>query len=1345
MNIKGGALEFDIIANNGQINSALEETKKRVQGFSDATVEGGAKMEAAYQEAAATIEKAYRDIDKMINIHSAAIQDLEAEYSRLGEAAATAFAKGTAKGDEEYRALTQKQNAIKAEIATRKELLKEVYDTGDALSAEEKRLQENKKKVEENSNSRKKLTTQIRLMQEELARMEQAGLRDSAAYNKLRAELGRLTDAMSDARMQAKIMANDYAGLQSIISMIGGISGAFSVAQGTVALFAGENENLQKIMLKVQSLMAITIGLQQVANTLNKDSYFRIIALAKAKQILATSTLFLGKAFIKMGLSATASKIAVAGLYATLTLGLSLAITGIVHLINKHNEKQEEAKKKAEEANEVYKKQQKRLDELAKSYAEQVATITTLRNALDRETLSYNDKLKIIKKLQEIIPDYNAKLSKEGRVIWDNKAAIDAYLLSLEKTLRFKAAMEDLTEVYKEIYKIEKNQGKQSDIYKTGEINGQKFQVVDYDKLAQKHGLKNATDVSPDILATWLKMEEGLTQISTDMNNKRLGELKGQVADIQKYVTENNLIDLTTGSKDKGTPKDPFTEQLEKRKQQYAQYYKWVNSKDEIIQKAAKTEFAGLLAQGNSYLDYLNKQREQLIQKIGSGEATKQQAENLKKLNNAIANETKETVLGEFEKELQNQLNGARSIVEMLDILEARRKQLSGDGSDIDSGKKDILDKEQENVAQKAKEETDNLLNQYSDYINKRINKTIAFESQMQLLRQRAAKAETEDERKLIEGIANLYEQLNNLQIDSFEELEQINADSIYRFGTFEQKRLQITKDYEKLIGAARLAGQQDVAKKLEGERDLEILKETQQYKEFFGDVSEISLKTLENTRKVLLSMMKAAYEAGKITAEQYKQLINDINKQADSAYSGRGIEAIFGNSKGGGFMNMLFGEGDFQSKIDGFKNIFSGAKGDMASMANTSGEVAGNAGEAAEGMQGAAGGAAGTLAIVDAIIKGVYQTLRAVSDTLNVISDYQDSIGHSDASDTLRDWSECINAVNETAMSGWENLKSGNVMGAISDTISMPFKLLTTLNRIHDKHIDKAINRHADAVKDLTNAYNALSHAIDKALGEAVYKNQTAAINNMRQQQAELQEMARLEQDKKKTDWDKVREYNEQYAELGRQIEDMVASITESITQTSAKDLANQLADAITEIYTDGIGNSKEAVEKVTRQIMQNAVKNALKLRFLEGPLQKAIEQLQRDMGFDSEGNGSFDGLTQSEQNRFKNAVATIGANFSEAMKMYEGLFKDLEESTDPTTSLSGAIKGASQESIDLLAGQTNAVRVNQVESIEILRQQLIYLELIASRIGTSNKHLESIDNKIGKDYDPLRSQGLI
>lgn len=98
MNIKGGALEFDIIANNGQINSALAETKRRVQGFTDATVEGGDRMEAAYREAAAQIEAAFKDIDTMAAIHSNAIADLEKEYARLGERPGRLYGKAPPRG-----------------------------------------------------------------------------------------------------------------------------------------------------------------------------------------------------------------------------------------------------------------------------------------------------------------------------------------------------------------------------------------------------------------------------------------------------------------------------------------------------------------------------------------------------------------------------------------------------------------------------------------------------------------------------------------------------------------------------------------------------------------------------------------------------------------------------------------------------------------------------------------------------------------------------------------------------------------------------------------------------------------------------------------------------------------------------------------------------------------------------------------------------------------------------------------------------------------------------------------------------------------------------------------------
>ena len=134
--------------------------------------------------------------------------------------------------------------------------------------------------------------------------------------------------------------------------------------------------------------------------------------------------------------------------------------------------------------------------------------------------------------------------------------------------------------------------------------------------------------------------------------------------------------------------------------------------------------------------------------------------------------------------------------------------------------------------------------------------------------------------------------------------------------------------------------------------------------------------------------------------------------------------------------------------------------------------------------------------------------------------------------------------------------------------------------------------------------------------------------------------------------------------------------------------------------------------------------------------------------MGFDDEGAGAFDGLTAQEQQSFKDRVKGIANTYSEAMKMYGDLFKDIEEeaSGDPTTGLAGAIKGASQESIDLLAGQTNAVRIQQAHSVDLLRDQLIHLASIDGKMGLAVEALNRIDRNTdtGSYSDPLRAQGI-
>lgn len=1312
MNIKGGALEFDIIANNGQINSALAETKRRVQGFTDATVEGGERMEAAYREAAAQIEAAFKDIDTMAAIHSNAIADLEKEYARLGEAAGAAFMKGTAKGDEEYRALTAKRQAIKDEISQRKALLQEVANTADALLKEEIALNENKAKVEQNAKAKGMLRTQVMNLKNSLAEMEQNGKRNTDEYRAMQAELGRLADAMADANTQAKIMSDDYQNMNTVLEVMGGISGAFSAAQGAVGLFAGENENLQKIMVKVQSLMAITIGLQQVAKTLNKDSYTQLVLVRKAKELLTVAETKFATA---LGISNVAAK----ALMATLTLGLSVAITAAIALISKFISKNREAKKAQEEFN----------NKVVEAAAEPVTAITELSTAWNRLGNDMAAKNKFIEDNKDRFEDlgFSIRSVKDAEdLLVANKGKFIEACLERAKAL---AVQELAVEKYKEVLKA------QQELEATPKT---KLQRGGY--YTDGYGVKRKTNAVIEVTnPEWEKAEEAVAKAEREYNalisqqveftakereildsigagankvaegsiealEKTISELRKKykeattdkeraelLAKIKEQEALLKKMDLS-GTSSKTTQKDPFTEQLEARKKKYTEYYNWVNSKDEVVRNAAKAEFAGLLKEGSSYLDYLQKQRDQLIKAIGSGTATKTQAEELQKLNNTIANETKETVLAGFEKELKEQLSGARSILEMVNILEEKRKALTGDGSDLDKGKSDIIKKQQEDVEQKAKDRTKALLSEYADYLGKKITFEANYAENSRLLNEQLAKAKTDDERRIaLEALANLEKERKKYAKSSGNE----DYDALVEeYKTYQQKCADISAQYDEKIALATQQKNEELVAKLQEAKNkalssaaLQELTDSGAWEQLFGNLDDLTTAQIQ----ALIDKIEAqkAQLGVELDPQDLDVVLSKLREAKDEIQTRNPFKAL-------------------STALKDYKKD--------ASKANLS-----------------------------EVFKGVGATADLVKGSFDAVTGAIEKMGGSMDDETqaiLGDVGGIVDGIGQMAQ-GYATMNPAQMIQGAVGMLTSVFDLFNS----RDRKAERAIKKHAAAVEELERAYKALEHAVDKALGESVYDNQKALINNMREQRAHLRAMWEAEESKKKTDSGKVNQYKEQYEELGRQIEDTIAEITESVTQTSAKDLATQLSDAIAEAYSDGFNSDKvkSAIEKVTNQVLGNAVKNALKKQFLEQQLQNAVKQLQRDMGFDDEGGGSFDGLTPEEQQRFKDRVNSIAQGYAEALKLYEDLFKDLDDNGDPTTSLSGAIKGASQESIDLLAGQTNAVRVNQVQEIEILRQQLIHLANIDGKLSVSNRYLEQIEkNTSGSASDPLRAQGI-
>ena len=1410
MNIQGGGLSFDISGNNKQLISVLNESKKAIQEFQGAAVLGGKQMDGAFTRAAQAIDKAFAQIDVVVDTNKAAIAELEAEYKRLGVEASKALSAGH---KEEAAALQTKQAQLREEITLRQTVIDEAGKQADALLREEQQLRKAEEAARNNANAQISLRTQLRNVREQLGQMEEAGLRGTDTFRKLQQEAGRLANAIGDAQTQARIFSHDNAGLQGMIAGLSGVAGAFSTAQGAVALFAGENENLQKIMLKVQALMSITMGLQQVANALNKDSAFMLVTVAKAKELLSAAT---NRLTVALGGSVVAAK----ALMATLTFGLSVAITAAIYLWDKYSSKAKDATKANEEAKKVF-------DEYHKSTASKSADLVGKYQRLRDE---YNN-LKSAAEKQEWIKNnasefdslslsVNNLTDADNVFIKNTKSVVKALELRAKALALQELQMKAYEQYYQRIIAADQSVAGGGFYTKVGNIIKQGTQ--DQKDLVAAMKAAGAVSASGDAYNKdneWYTMSGGdfkLTQKAIDAINayrvsqarstnqrihseaqaeldKTVGYTRQQIALTEKELKELDILRTKGSNKPNGNgssagsssknEKDPFAEQLQTRKGLYEKYLKWITSSDKTARNAAPSEFAPLLAEGSSYLDYLERQRNTI-----SAKASKTAADlrNLSTLNNEIANATHESVISAFDAQLQQELAQCKTIGEMLATIERRRSELAGDNSDVDNAKAEILNTAEADTQEQARQETKALLNEYAAYLQEKIDFEESYARKKELLTRCAAEASTEAVRREAEvALAALEAKREEYAKRSGN--EQYDA-LLEEYQTYQQQETAILERYAAQRALAEQQGNADMIAAINTKQQTELSKlaaqrlmASESWGQLFGDISRLSTTTINrllndiNSRKInfsaqfnpsdlkaindqlqkaknelqtrnpflalrqSLSELRAAMKAEKLLdsddpfvksleerKKQYADYTDAINS-SDATLAGSAKQAFADLlAEGSSYVDMLRRKIDTLNglKIEGELTIEGQKQLDILNAALN--KEQGTAKSVGAGFKEAFGDLGSSLTFLSSCFGSVTNGIKKMGISMD-----------EETEAILGDIGGMLDGASQIAT----GIATANPLSIIQGSIGFLSSAFDLFNS-RDRKAEKSIKKHEEAVTRLGRDYTALEHAVDKALGETVYQNQSALIQNLRQQQNEIQGMINDEISKKKTDWGRVEEFQERYAEAGRQIEDIIAEITKSITQTSAGDLANELKDALIEAFESGEDAAK-VFGDVADNVLKNAVSNALKLQFLEKPLQNAIKQLQKDMGFDAEGNGSFDGLTQAEQDRFKAAVAAAGQNFKAAMDMYKDLFAELDES-DPT-SLSGAIKGASQESIDLLAGQTNAVRQNQVIAIEIFRQQLIHLSSMDNRLGNIAGSLLSILNRLGiDDGDDLRSQGI-
>lgn len=185
------------------------------------------------------------------------------------------------------------------------------------------------------------LRTKIYQVRNAMAEMRRAGTEETEVYRQKRAELAELNDAYQAVAREQQLMTKGSASMTGLVNGLQGLLGAITATAGAMGALVGEHEDFAKIQTKVQSLLAITIGLQQLQQTVSSTSAFRLHTVTRATQLYTGA---ISRLSVALGISNVAAKVLLGTLTAGLSVAIGWAITAIDRLVTRQREAEEAAR-----------------------------------------------------------------------------------------------------------------------------------------------------------------------------------------------------------------------------------------------------------------------------------------------------------------------------------------------------------------------------------------------------------------------------------------------------------------------------------------------------------------------------------------------------------------------------------------------------------------------------------------------------------------------------------------------------------------------------------------------------------------------------------------------------------------------------------------------------------------------------------------------------------------------------------------------------------------------------------------------------------------------------------------
>lgn len=482
-------------------------------------------------------------------------------------------------------------------------------------------------------------------------------------------------------------------------------------------------------------------------------------------------------------------------------------------------------------------------------------------------------------------------------------------------------------------------------------------------------------------------------------------------------------------------------------------------------------------------------------------------------------------------------------------------------------------------------------------------------------------------------------------------------------YGTFREK-LQATKDiYDRKIENAGSIGER---KALEAERDAAVaeieVQAGQWVRELTGKTMdelsalkaelEASLQALESEYNALDSSDSAQGQKLRGEINQTQAKINAVDKAASSTKLAPKDNAI---KKWQRLERTL---GDIADGFEGIGDAVGGTTGEVISAA---GEIATNAASMISSIVTLTESSAAAItttsttatsaikaveraSVILAIIQAVLTIATKIASLFNNDDEKQAEIDRLQGRIEQLQW-ELDNA---NAIRLQEN--SFNAIQKVKDAYNDATKaILSAYGKLSPfgEAIVKRINAakiEEKAIKSIADAYSNLKYTDSNLLGENKFSDTRDKLNNLAEQQLLLQKQINAENDKKKTDKSKIKEWERQIQELGEEAAEVINEVVETIIGGTAEDIAKELGDAFIEAFLEGEDAAKAWGEKVD-EIVADIMKQMLVSKFVEERIGDIFDQYKSKWFKDGVFVG-IDGVIDSMGN-FADDLNKVGEEF--------------------------------------------------------------------------------------------------